>query len=429
MSMKYSRKRTWIQAAAFALQNGYIKGWLHGSIATGATKKICTPGLNCYSCPGALFSCPIGALQAVLSNASFRFSLYVFGFLGLTGTLFGRLVCGFLCPFGFLQDLLYKIPLFKKKKGLPLPRRFRFLRYLMLLLVLALPLLTATENGAGEPWFCAFICPAGTLLGGVPLVSFHASLREAAGLRFAVKLAVLFCILLLSVKYYRPFCGYLCPLGALYGLLQPVSVYQIHLDTEKCIRCGACQTACGMDIRVWEQPNSPDCIRCLKCVHACPTDALSAGFRPIGKPVQPRAEKTAPACRLRIPAAILALLPLLFSLRPFLSVLYGVCSGAYADGLLFLRDGAPYCFSAAVGVLYCFFALQLIRKRGNPRKAGLSCLIFTFGGLLLSGLAELLLCALIQSGAGAVDVFLAFVKDMWPVFAAAGAAGGLCLLP
>ena len=113
------RLRLLCQAAWFALTNGYAAGFLEKKIYTGKLKSLCVPGLNCYSCPGALAGCPIGSLQAVLSSSSFTVSCYVLGFLMMFGTLLGRFICGWLCPFGLVQDLLHKIPFPGKKKNLP----------------------------------------------------------------------------------------------------------------------------------------------------------------------------------------------------------------------------------------------------------------------------------------------------------------------
>lgn len=117
MAKRKSRRQTVrliIQAAFTALTNGYVRGFAEGKIFTGSTKYVCVPGLNCYSCPGALGACPIGALQATLGSNKYQFAFYVLGFLMIFGALFGRLVCGFLCPFGLVQDLLHRIPLPKK---------------------------------------------------------------------------------------------------------------------------------------------------------------------------------------------------------------------------------------------------------------------------------------------------------------------------
>ncbi len=269
-------RRHWIQAAWFALTNGYGAGFLEGHIYRGKTKTVCVPGPNCYSCPGALGACPIGSLQAVMDSGKFRISCYVFGFLLLFGTALGRFICGWLCPFGLVQDLLHKIPLLKKKKNMPGHRRLIWLKYgILALFVLILPAaVSVTVTGMGEPWFCKYICPSGTLFGGLPLLAVNSGLRSAAGMLFGWKLFLLLAVVLLSVKYYRPFCKYVCPLGAVYGCFNPISLYRFHVDEEKCVECGACQKTCGMDIPVWKKPNSMECIRCGDCRSVCPTEAI-----------------------------------------------------------------------------------------------------------------------------------------------------------
>lgn len=267
--------RHWVQAGWTALTNGYAAGFLKGTIYTGPSKKLCLPGLSCYSCPGSLGSCPIGALQAVLGSRNYRFSFYVLGFLMMVGAVLGRFVCGWLCPFGLVQDLLHKIPLGKKLRTLPGEKWLRRLRYAVLLgFVILLPLFAVDFIGQGQPWFCKYICPAGTLTAGLPLVALDERLREAVGWLFAWKNLVLLVLVLLSVVLWRPFCRYLCPLGAVYGLFNPIAFRRMRTDREKCTACGACQRACKLDIPVWRTPNSPDCVRCGDCRRACPHDAL-----------------------------------------------------------------------------------------------------------------------------------------------------------
>ena len=269
--------RHWFQAAWFALTNGYVQGFIEGKIYKGPTKKFCVPGLNCYSCPGALGSCPIGSLQAVLDSNKFRFSCYMFGFLMAVGTLFGRLICGWMCPFGFFQDLLHKIPFPAKKKNMPGHKYLKYLKYLILVVfVLILPSIVTNVAGVGSPWFCEYICPSGTLIAGIPLVLANSALRNAIGYRFLWKVFLLVVIIILSIKYDRPFCKYLCPLGAIYGWFNPIALYRFKIDETVCTKCGACQKVCGMDIKVWENPNSMECIRCGKCKNACPRHAISS---------------------------------------------------------------------------------------------------------------------------------------------------------
>ena len=274
---KHDRIRMFVQAAFFAVTNGYAKGYAKGSIYTGSSKQFCVPGLNCYSCPGAVGSCPIGALQAVLNSRQFDFSCYVLGILMMFGAAVGRLICGWLCPFGLIQDLFYKIPFFKKIKNLPGHNSLRWLRFVILaVMVIALPVGVKDITGLGQPWFCEWLCPSGTLLGGIPLTILNPSLRSAIGFRYAWKVTLLVIILLLSIKSERPFCKYLCPLGAVYGLCNPVSIYRYRVDENKCTQCGACQRACGADIKVWQNPNSIDCIRCGDCKTICPTGAITS---------------------------------------------------------------------------------------------------------------------------------------------------------
>ncbi|MBE6713394.1 MAG: 4Fe-4S binding protein [Ruminococcaceae bacterium] len=272
---KRGKIRLFIQCAFAALSNGHLIGFRTGRIYTGELKSLCSPGLNCYSCPGALGSCPIGSLQSALGTGSFHAALYVLGILTVLGTVFGRLICGFLCPFGLIQDLLHKIPFPKKVKKLPLEKHLRRLRYLLLaLFVLVLPTLLHNAAGGGDPWFCKYICPAGTLEAGIPLVLLNPFLQNALGDLYVWKLSVLAVILVASVLIYRPFCRYLCPLGALYGLFNRFALYRYRIDEMKCISCGACQKACKLGISVRENPNSADCIRCGECLSACAKGAI-----------------------------------------------------------------------------------------------------------------------------------------------------------
>jgi len=267
--------RLFVQVAFTAATNGYLIGFLKGKIYQGKLKAVCVPGLNCYSCPGALGSCPIGSLQAVLGSRDYQFAFYVFGFMMVVGSLTGRLTCGWLCPFGLFQDLLYKIPFVKKLRSLPGERILQALRYVILVLfVIVLPMFAVNLIGEGQPWFCKYICPSGTLIGGIPLALLNQGVRDALGALFTWKIGILIAIVLLSVLLYRPFCRYLCPLGAIYGLFNPVSVYQYRVDAKKCISCGACQKQCGLNIPVYRTPNSTACIRCGKCRSVCPTGAI-----------------------------------------------------------------------------------------------------------------------------------------------------------
>lgn len=283
--MKIKRHaRLLTQIGFFALTNSNFRGFVEGSIYTGDSKLVCVPGLNCYSCPGARGACPIGSLQAVTGSRNFQFSYYVVGFLLVTGAALGRFVCGWLCPFGLVEDLLYKIPFFGKRRLLPGDRWLKYLKYAVLaLFVLLLPALVVDVFGEGAPWFCKWICPSGTLFAGVPLYLGSEGIREAAGGLFLWKIGLLSAIVVLSLWTWRPFCRYLCPLGAIYGLFNPISLYSLGVDSAKCTRCGACKHACKFDIDPVQTPNSPECVRCGACKHACPHGAIRTGFCVRGK--------------------------------------------------------------------------------------------------------------------------------------------------
>lgn len=268
-----------IQASFAALSNGYIKGFAQGKIFEGSSKFVCLPGMNCYSCPGALGACPIGSLQATLNAREYKISMYVVGLLVAFGTLLGRFVCGFLCPFGLIQDLLFKIPFVKKIRRLPGEKGLRWLRFVFLgVFVILLPMFVIDITGLGEPWFCKWICPVGTLEGGIPLVLLNYAMRSAAGFIFKWKIVILLLTLFSSIIIYRPFCRYVCPLGAVYGIFNKISFYRFKIDPLKCTRCGACQKTCKLDIPVYETPDSMDCIRCGDCETACPHKAITHSF-------------------------------------------------------------------------------------------------------------------------------------------------------
>lgn len=273
-------KRHLVQAVWAFLTNSYLIGFVQGKIYQGNLKNLCVPGLNCYSCPGALGSCPIGSLQAVIGSWKFKFAAYVSGFLILVGALIGRLVCGWLCPFGLIQDLLHKIPFPKKIKTFKGDKLLRKLKYIILIVfVILLPMFVVDLLGQGAPYFCKLICPAGTLEGGIPLVLLNKSLHSTIGFLYAWKNLLLILTIIASIIIYRPFCKYICPLGAIYSVFNPISVFRYRVDKEKCTSCGACAKACKMNVDPTEHANDLECIRCNACKHACPTGAITSGCR------------------------------------------------------------------------------------------------------------------------------------------------------
>ncbi len=272
-SQRFSRMRGWIQAGATLLTNIHLPNFFRGGIYQGKGKSVCVPGLNCYSCPAASGACPIGSFQAVVGSSRFGFSYYITGFLILLGVLLGRFICGFLCPFGWLQELLHKIP--SKKLSTKKLKPLTYLKYIILLLaVVLLPALAVNDVGMGDPFFCKYICPQGVLEGAIPLSLVNEGIRAALGTLFVQKLFILLAVVALSILFYRPFCKWICPLGAFYALLNKISLLEIKMDEQKCVSCGKCAASCKMDIDVRKTPNHAECIRCGKCITACPAEAL-----------------------------------------------------------------------------------------------------------------------------------------------------------
>ncbi|MCK5684252.1 4Fe-4S binding protein, partial [bacterium] len=245
---------------------------------SGSLKKVCCPGLNCYSCPLAVTSCPIGAIQAVAGGMPHKFSLYMFSFLGVIGMSTGRAVCGWLCPFGLFQDLIHKIPFWKYD----IKYKFRIMKYtkymVLIIFVFLMPAFLVDDGGYSKgPSFCKYICPAGTVEAGLPLLAIEKSLPEI-GMLFYFKLSILILIIIMTLMMKRPFCRYLCPLGAIYSLFNRFSIYNIKRDTDKCINCLKCEKVCPMDVKLVNIGKDTECIRCSDCVKACPVSALRNGI-------------------------------------------------------------------------------------------------------------------------------------------------------
>jgi len=246
------------------IQNIYLRGFLIGGIYQGKLKSICSPGLNCYSCPAAIVSCPIGVIQHFMGYGAYHISFYTLGFIGIIGSVGGRVVCGWACPFGLLKDLLYKI----KVPKIEIPGWCTHLRYVIIfIMVFLVPFLTQ------EYWFCK-ICPQGTLEAGIPLVTLNPELQQLVGPMFFFKIALLLIFLLGMCFTKRPFCRIFCPLGTFYSFFNRFSMLRISCDQQKCDQCDQCYQNCPVSLKVYQGGgNTSHCIRCLSCTN-CPKDAV-----------------------------------------------------------------------------------------------------------------------------------------------------------
>ncbi len=259
--------RLWVQiVAAYVANNGLVRG----------TRAICWPGLNCWACPWASFGCPIGALEnsasalrwrliagSGLAAAAAGFTWYVAGGLILVGALVGRMVCGWLCPFGLFQELLNRITRFNAR----LPAWTSYFRYAVLaFLVFAIP------YAVGEPWFCK-LCPQGFLEAGIPQPLLRPELRAMIGWLWYTKLWIFLAFAIASVFVRRPFCALACPLGAIYALFQPIALLRSRYIRERCTDCMWCVRACPQGIDPRHEVGGHRCVSCLEC-HKCPFGAI-----------------------------------------------------------------------------------------------------------------------------------------------------------
>ena len=301
-------QRRLIQLYAALLYNAHAKGYITGNIYTGKIKTLCVPGLNCYSCPGAVGACPLGALQNALASSGSRAPTYMLGILLLFGLIFGRTICGFLCPFGLIQDLLHKLPTPKLPKS-RLTRALSKLKYVLLIVFVCMIPLWYAVKSLPLPAFCKYICPAGTLEGAVGLLSNPANADKYSmlGPLFTGKFLILLLVIGLCVFIYRAFCRFLCPLGAIYGLFARVAVIGVKVAPTGCTNCGQCLRHCPMDIR---RVGDHECIHCGKCIAACPEKVISYKM---GRVTLAGKRKTRTLAWL---IALLALVSVLFLVNP-----------------------------------------------------------------------------------------------------------------
>jgi len=244
---KWLKWRLWVQF-------GFLFVWLDPLALR--IHNFCGPVFHCYACPLATFACPIG----VIANFS---GLTVLPFIAI-GTLLavaafvGSFICGWVCPFGYLQDLLAKIPVRRWR----LPGWAGYTRYAVLLvLVLVIPFF----YGESHPLFICRVCPAGGLEAAVPSMVKQAVAGEAVAWPSWPKIMVVALFVVGVCFTWRPWCTLLCPLGAIYGLTNRASALRLKFDAAKCTHCGACKKMCRYGVDPTKRANDTRCIRCLDC--------------------------------------------------------------------------------------------------------------------------------------------------------------------
>lgn len=280
MVRRLARWRGWIQAA-------FLLVWLDPLMLRMHT--VCGPVFHCYSCPLATFACPIGVLANF--SALHLFPFIAVGTLVVVGGLVGTMVCGWACPFGWLQDMLGRVPLPKVR----LPGWMGYTRYAVLVgLVVAIPFFF----GENHPLFFCSVCPAGALEGWLPNSTQAALTGSPFVWANPVKVTVLVLVLLAMLVKWRPWCTLLCPLGAIFGLFNRGSLVVMKFNRHACTSCGRCRTLCKYGLEPRRQLNSSQCIRCLECTK-CDAIGLTTVLSPAKRDGQPQGVEPGVAGRAR----------------------------------------------------------------------------------------------------------------------------------
>jgi len=256
--------RLWVQAA-------FLLAWLDPLMLRLHT--VCAPVFHCYSCPLATFACPIGVLAQF--SAIHFFPALALGTLLAVGAVLGSFVCGWLCPFGLLQDLVGRIPIRKHE----LPGWMGHFRYVTLAaLVLAVPY----WFGEDHPLFFCRLCPAAALEGAVPNMVRLAVSGEGIVWPSPAK-TVIFAVIMVAMLFtWRPWCTLFCPLGAIYGLCNRFSFFFLRFHPDRCNDCDLCRSLCRYHGRTQRRSSEMQCVRCLDCTR-CDAMALTSVLGPSGK--------------------------------------------------------------------------------------------------------------------------------------------------
>ncbi len=224
----------------------------------------------------------------------------------ITAVLLGRMLCGWVCPFGFVQELLSYI----KRKHMEISPRTHenliYIKYIVLgaVLFVSITLAVTLSMGIGKSYKDALgvfaqapfnvLSPHDTLLGALPTIASRAisaqtpyqdiSVVAAFSPLFWIRLFILGLVIVFAVYVPRSWCRYFCPVGATVALLNHFSFLGLKRDVVHCTRekCRSCVEVCPMKVPILELPfekfTHPECIYCLECVDACKTRAIKPKY-------------------------------------------------------------------------------------------------------------------------------------------------------
>lgn len=262
----------------YAVQGISLLG-LHGFIFFAAAYQaigaqwLCLPILSCHACPVTWTACPVGMLVHFAGWRIFPFA--ALGILIAFGALVGRFFCGWVCPFGIFQGLLYRIP----SPKISLPAWTNYIKYAVLvLMVFAFPYFLGELTALS---FCR-ICPAAAVQAVVPY--WFTDGFSWGGTLMTVRFAFLVFVIFLAIVASRSFCRVFCPIGALMAPFNYLAFWRVRPKSKPCVVCKGCDRYCPTDVKPSERLTEgidahrvADCIVCHDCMTFCPSN------RPAGK--------------------------------------------------------------------------------------------------------------------------------------------------
>jgi polyferredoxin len=198
----------------------------------------------------------------------------------LVSLLLRRSFCSWICPIATLSEVVWKsgFRLLLTNRRFPawLDNSLRSLKYITLLIFIYSIGFAMTSEA-----LLAFIQSDYHKLADVRLLNFFLHISSLA-------MIIVIALVALSFLLRNPFCRYLCPYGALLGLVATLSPLRVTRNTERCVSCGVCSQACPSNIDVMHKTSvySPECIACWRCISYCRiTGALSMrAFRRLNVP-------------------------------------------------------------------------------------------------------------------------------------------------